>query len=114
MNKLLSIAAAASVLAMTAAPAFAQSVEWQRKVATIVASKQVYPRVAQMRGIEGTARVKVSVDAGGGVANVELVVPSGETVLDKEAVELPRRVGALPPPPGGPTSVVLPLTWKLL
>ena len=48
-----------STIALAATPAFAQSADWTKKVFGIVASKQTYPRVAQMRGDEGTAKVRV-------------------------------------------------------
>ena len=114
MKGLLKLAMVSSAIAMTATPAFSQSADWTKKVFGIVAAKQTYPRVAQMRGDEGTAKVRVSVDAAGAIKNVEMVAPSGSSVLDKEALELPRRIATLPPPPGGATTVVLPLTWKLM
>src|SRR3546814_18214552 len=93
---------------MVATPANAQSADWQRSVARLVAAKQTYPRAAQMRGDEGTAKVKVNVTADGSIGNVELVAPSGSSVLDREALALPAKVGKFPPPPGGAASVVLP------
>ena len=109
---ILKISAALSVLAMTATPAFADS--WVNNVKRVVASKQTYPRTAQMRGEEGTAQVKVYVSASGKVEKAELVGSSGSRSLDKEAVSLMTRVGSLPAPPAGTSSVVLPLTWKLI
>lgn len=103
-----------TALSMTATAAFAQAADWQRQVARIIASKQTYPRAAQMRGEEGTARVKVFVGAGGSIERTELVAPSGSSTLDKEALAMPTRAGAVPPPPGGATAIVVPVTWKLL
>src|SRR3546814_8141140 len=81
---------------MVATPANAQSADWQRSVARLVAAKQTYPRAAQMRGGEGTAKVKVNVTADGSIGNVELVAPSGSSVLDREALALPAKVGKFP------------------
>lgn len=103
-----------TALSMTATAAFAQAADWQRQVARIIASKQTYPRAAQMRGEEGTSRVKVYVGAGGSIERTELVAPSGSSTLDKEALAMPTRAGAVPPPPGGATAIVVPVTWKLL
>ncbi len=103
-----------TALAMTTTAAFAQAADWQRQVARIIGAKQTYPRSAQMRGEEGTARVKVYVGAGGAIERTELVAPSGSSTLDKEALAMPTRAGAVPPPPGGATAIVLPVTWKLL
>lgn len=106
---------AATVLALsTFSPAFAQSADWQRSVMKVIASRQSYPRAAQMRGDEGTAKVKVTVGAGGEVLAVELIQKTGSSLLDREAVELPRKIGRFPAPPGGGTSIVLPMTWKML
>ncbi|MBB4612092.1 energy transducer TonB [Novosphingobium taihuense] len=95
-------------------PAMAQSAEWQKQVARIIASKQTYPRTAQMRGEEGTAKVKVYVGAGGNIERTELVAPSGSSTLDKEALAMPTRAGSVPPPPGGAAAIIVPVTWKLL
>lgn len=108
------IALGLTALSMTATASFAQSPEWQRQVARIIASKQTYPRSAQMRGEEGTARVKVYVGSGGAIERTELVAPSGSATLDKEALAMATRAGSVPPPPGGATSLVVPVTWKLL
>lgn len=114
MNRNFKIIAFASTLLFTVTPSFGQSTEWNRRVSGMVAAKQFYPRVAQMRGQQGTARVKVSINAAGAVDNVELLSSSGSPLLDREAVDLARRAGPYPAPPGGAASVVLPLTWKLL
>lgn len=103
-----------SALALSTAPAQAQSADWIKQVARAIAAKQTYPRTAQMRGEEGTARVKVYVGASGSVERTELVAPSGSSTLDREALALPARAGTLPAPPGGATSVTVPITWKLL
>ncbi|MGV3512943.1 MAG: energy transducer TonB [Novosphingobium sp.] len=105
---------AALALSSAAVPAMAQSAEWQKQVTRIIASKQTYPRTAQMRGEEGTARVKVFIGAGGNIERTELVAPSGSATLDKEALAMPTRAGSVPPPPGGAAAIIVPVTWKLL
>ena len=96
---------------LIAAPAFAG--DWSGQVGRLVASKQSYPTAAQMRGDEGTAKVRVSVSADGTVQGTELVAGSGSALLDREALALPKKVGKFPAPDAGQTSIVLPLTWKL-
>lgn len=103
--------AAASAVAM---PAFAQSADWQRQVSRLIAAKQTYPRTAQMRGEEGTVKVKIYVAASGAIERTELVAPSASSTLDREALALPARVGNLPAPPGGPAAMTVPITWKLM
>lgn len=87
--------------------------EWTSKVRVLLASKQDYPRAAQMRGDEGTAKIKLDISADGSVAAVDLVQPSGSALLDKEALAIAKKVGTFPAPPGGSASVVVPLTWKM-
>ncbi|WP_298194856.1 energy transducer TonB [Novosphingobium sp.] len=94
--------------------AHAQSADWVRQVTRTIAAKQTYPKAAQARGEEGTAKVKIYVAASGAVERAELISPSGSTSLDREALALPSRTGSVPPPPGGATSVTVPITWRLL
>lgn len=98
---------------LVAAPVMAESPDWQKQVAHLIASRQTYPSTAQMRGEEGTARVKIYVGADGIVQKTELVAPSGSSALDREALSLPTRVGHLPAPPSGATTLTVPMTWKL-
>lgn len=98
---------------MTAVPAMADSADWTKQVARAFAARQTYPSTAEMRGEEGTARVKVYVGADGAVLRSEIAAPSGSSTLDKEALAVPGRVGHVPAPPGGATVVTVPMTWKL-
>ncbi len=100
--------------ACMAGTAHAQSADWIKQVSRSIAAKQTYPKAAQARGEQGTAKVKIYVAASGAVERAELISPSGSTVLDREALALPSRTGTVPPPPGGATSVTVPITWKLL
>src|SRR3546814_11716830 len=95
---------------MVATPANAQSADWQRSVARLVAAKQTYPRAAQMRGDEGTAKAKVNDTADGSIGNVEQVAPSGSSVLARETLALPAKVGKLLPHPGSADSIFLTFT----
>lgn len=107
------IAMGAAMLALSS-PVFAQSADWTKAVARAIAARQTYPAAAQSRGEEGTARIKIYIGADGGIEKTELVGTSGSETLDREALNLPRKVGTVPAPTGGATSVVLPFTWKLL
>jgi protein TonB len=98
--KKLPLALAASLAVV--APAHAESPEWAKQVLRIFASKQTYPSTAQMRGEEGTARVKVYIGADGSVQKAELVAGSGSAALDKEAVAVPAKVGHVPAPAAAP------------
>lgn len=107
------IGAVATIVAAGAAHA-AATPEWTAKVRQMIVAKQDYPRAAQMRGDEGTAKVKLDVGADGAVTAVELVQPSGSSVLDREALAIPKKVGNFPAPPGGSATLVLPITWKMM
>lgn len=107
----LSFAMTGAVLLSTSA--FAQSSDWTRSVTNMFAAKQTYPSTAQMRGEEGTAKVKVYIGADGAVQKAEIVSGSGSAILDKEALSVPAKVGKVPAPPAGPTTLTVPMTWKL-
>ncbi|MBB4633139.1 energy transducer TonB family protein [Sphingosinicella soli] len=91
----------------------AQASDWKSTVTRLIAAQHSYPRSAQVRGDEGTARVRISVDAGGKITGVELVEPTASQILNREAMRIPQKIGTVPPPPGGPTKLVIPIVWKL-
>ena len=104
---------AIAALVLLASAGTASAADWKSTVARIVAQQHSYPRSAQIRGDEGTAKVRLSVDAGGKITEVELVEPTGSQILDREAIRIPQKIGTVPPPPGGPTKLVIPIAWKL-
>lgn len=111
------IAAALSLSAL-AAPVFAAGkADWQKQIMTTVAKKQVYPRSALMRELEGSAKVKVSVDRSGAITGFEMLQATGHDVLDKEVEKLMDRVNPLPAPPSDVADTeltfILPLSWAL-
>lgn len=106
------IALALGLATIFAGQANAEDPAWVSKVRQMIASKQTYPDSAQDRGEQGTAMIKISVDASGKLQSVELVKTSGSRTLDREAVTIPGKVGSFPAP-GAAASVTLPLTWKL-
>ena len=58
-----------------------------------------YPRSAG--GATGTALVRFTISAGGGLAGVSLVQSSGNPALDQAAVDAVTRAAPFPPPPSG-------------
>ena len=76
-----------------------------------------YPRIAQRAGLQGTVLLEVSIDARGRVLSVEVRRSSGHRVLDRDAVESVRSLGALPAPPRevawGERTVSVPVTYRL-
>jgi len=104
---------AIAALILLASAGTASAADWRSTVTRLIAAQHSYPRSAQIRGDEGTAKVRISVDAGGTITGVELVEPTGSKILDREAVRIPQKIGTVPPPPGGAAKLVIPISWKL-
>ena len=97
-----------------AVPAHAADPAWTRKVSQLISANYTYPRSAQVRGEQGRAKVKIAVSGSGKVLSVDLVQSTGSAILDREAVRIPMKVGAFPPPPGGGnTEMIFPITWRI-
>ncbi len=94
------------------APALADA-GWQKQVVTLVVKAQTYPRAAQMRKEQGTAKVRVKIGASGSIDSVELAQSSGSDILDKEAQKMMEKIGNFPAPPAGTATLVVPITWVL-
>jgi protein TonB len=105
----------AALLGMSAAtPAIAADEGWAKKVAQLVSANYSYPRSAQLRGDEGSARVSITVAGNGKVVSVDLIKSTGSPILDREAVRIPMKVGTYPAPPGGAnTKITVPITWRM-
>jgi len=90
---------------------------WQKKVVKLVSEKQVYPRAAMSKELEGRARVKVSIDRTGAITSYELVQSTGHELLDAEVIKLMDRINPLPAPPASLSddslTFILPLSWVL-
>lgn len=76
-----------------------------------------YPRIAQMRGWQGTVRVQLELDANGNITQSAIKESSGYEVLDKQALEMVRKATPLPQPPdilrNRAFSILVPVTFKL-
>ena len=108
------IASIGLVFAGSSVGVSAQSSAWEKKVRNLVASKQSYPRAAVMRGVEGGAVLRVFIGSNGEFVSTKLVKSTGSSLLDREALKLPEKVGKFPAPPSGVKSIDLPIVWKLL
>lgn len=100
---------------VTAAPyVVTDEVAWQKAIAAKLVKNFRYPRSAIRKGIEGKALVEVKIDATGAITGFDVLTPTGQGSLDREIPKLMKRLNPLPAPPGGaPTSVKLPLSWRL-
>ena len=71
--------------------------DWKGQVAARVnAAKQTFPG-----GGDGVATVAFTVDRSGRLSAIHVAASSGSATLDQAALATVRRVGAVPPPPGG-------------
>ncbi|MCS3430449.1 energy transducer TonB [Klebsiella sp. BIGb0407] len=72
---------------------------WKSRVMAQLERNKRYPSSAQLRGHQGIAFVRFSLDATGNVISAELAKSSGFAELDKEVVALAYRASPLPAPP---------------
>lgn len=72
---------------------------WYGQVSALLQRHKRYPRMALTRGQEGVVKVRFEVDSQGQLVSVEIIDSSGHRLLDKEALDLVKRVSPLPAPP---------------
>jgi len=117
INKIVAVAIALtfSIGATSISASAADMNSWKKAVAKRVAQKQKYPRAALAREIEGKAKVRLIVAADGSITTHEIILETGESVLDREIPKLVKRLNPLPALPDDRTelSFVLPLSWTL-
>lgn len=86
---------------------------WSREIAKY----KRYPRVAQMRGWEGSVRLLLQIDGDGKIVSVALAEASDREVFNTEALEMVKRIVQPPPIPetlrGRSFSVLVPVVFKL-
>jgi periplasmic protein TonB len=92
-------------------PARAADSEWSRKVSQLITANYSYPRSAQLRGEQGSAKIRISISGTGKILSVDLVQSSGSAILDREAVRIPMKVASFPPPP---THANVELTYPIM
>ena len=73
-----------------------------------------YPERARARRASGTVVVTFSLDAGGGLASVQVTQSSGDLDLDAEALATVRRASPFPQPPSGSDRIFnVPLSFQV-
>jgi protein TonB len=81
------------------------------------AKHKQYPRIAQMRGWQGTTKVELHIDAVGNITSSSVSETSGFEVLDKQALEMVRKASPLPLPPetlrGREFAIIVPVVFRL-
>ncbi len=114
MTRVAMLAIAGLTALSVVAPAHASDADWRHKVSQLITANYSYPRSAQLRGEQGNAKIKVAISGTGKVLSVDLVQSSGSAILDREAVRIPTKVGAFPPPPThGNVELVFPISWRI-
>lgn len=89
-------------------PSAAAQATWRGAIGTHLVRHRRYPEGARAQNMQGTARVRVTINGEGHVLGRELVQSSGRPLLDGEALALMQRSDPFPKPPAGmPTPVVL-------
>lgn len=81
---------------------------WRRALSTRL------NRIASSMSVSGrgTVRVAFSVSASGQVSSQRLAGSSGNPSLDASGLNAARRLGSLPPPPGGAKAITVPIVFK--
>ena len=90
---------------------------WQQEIGKAVAKKQVYPRAALRKELQGMAKVEINVDSEGNILTHTLTSSTGHDLLDSEVPKLISRVSPLPAPPASVSdsqlTMTIPLAWVL-
>jgi protein TonB len=77
-----------------------------------------YPRLAQMRGWQGTVKVELHIDTTGNIRSSSVIESSNYEVLDKQALEMVRKATPLPQPPealrGREFTIIVPINFRLV
>jgi protein TonB len=89
----------AAAVPVVAAPSPELLAGYGSSVSRLLARYREYPRVALMRGWEGTVTMRLRVAPGGKLIDAKVEGSSGHQVLDAQALEMVKRVPELPPPP---------------
>jgi protein TonB len=86
-------------------------------VSRLLARYREYPRLAAMRGWEGTVTMRLKVGANGRLMEAQVDSSSGHAMLDTQALEMVKRIAELPPPPEGlrnrEFAVLVPVVFRL-
>lgn len=86
-------------------------------LANAIAKYKQYPKIAQMRGWQGTVIADLEIDSKGSVTSAKIKKSSTYEVLDNEALEMIRKASPFPAPPeslrGKNFNVLVPISFKL-
>ena len=82
---------------------------YTKSLSEMFARYKEYPRIAELRGWEGSVTMRLRVAPSGRLIAAELYKSSGYDALDKQAMTMVTRAGALPVPPQGLNAAEVPV-----
>jgi protein TonB len=104
-------------IALHSAPVHELLDGYGRSLSQLLARYKEYPRIAQMRGWEGSVTMRLRVAPTGRLVDATLQSSSGYEVLDQQALAMAHRPERLPAPPeglrDGEISVLVPVVFRL-
>ena len=90
---------------------------YAKSLSEVFARYKEYPRIAELRGWEGSVTMRLRVAPSGRLIEAQVYKSSGFAVLDQQAVAMVSKVGALPVPPEGldaaEVPVLVPINFRL-
>ncbi|MEW5708145.1 MAG: energy transducer TonB [Pseudomonadota bacterium] len=89
---------------------------YERSLSAAAAEHRQYPRIARVRGWQGTAQILVRIGPNGQVQEVKVAESSGHEVLDRQALDMVRKALSRKPPPSslrGWYEVTVPIHFRL-
>jgi len=91
--------------------------EYTRSVSKALERYKEYPRIAELRGWEGSVTMRLRVASSGRLIEARVYKSSGFDVLDQQAIAMVSKAGALPVPPEGLDAdgvpVLVPINFRL-
>lgn len=82
-----------------------------------ISKHKKYPKIAQMRGWQGEAKVELLLDGDGKIKSKKITQSSGYETLDKQALEMVEKAQPFPTPPealrGNNFTITVPVPFKL-
>lgn len=82
---------------------------YTKSLSEVFARYKEYPRIAQLRGWEGSVTMRLRVAPSGRLVGAEVLKSSGYDALDQQAMAMVTRVGVLPAPPDGLNAAEVPV-----
>ncbi|MFL6563447.1 MAG: energy transducer TonB [Burkholderiales bacterium] len=90
---------------------------YAKSLSQVFSRYKEYPRIAELRGWEGSVTMRLRVGSSGRLIAAELYESSGYEALDKQAMTIVTRAGVLPVPPEGLDAagvpVLVPINFRL-